>query len=310
MLTTSQKSKTTYKVSIVLVTYNRRDCILQCLRSCLQQDYPLLEIVVVVNPSDDGTEAAISQEFPKVKLLRTHKNIGFFPALNMAIANTSGDYIMMVDDDAYFLTCDAISTLVQAFQNDPRLGAATCNIEGPKETPIRNVDHYISVFKTGFTMVPREVFTEWIGFYPDLFFRSAGETYICTALWDMGKVVKQLHNVSMYHELTMQGRSDWAWKFYGLRSQILCAIMREPSITLWPVLASKCCKSLILFIKWGHLLTWFCAWASVVVNLPEAIRLRSPISWQTRKLLWKLPTSSLEEIVKTTDYQVASQSES
>ena len=113
------------KVSVVCVTYTRRDLVLKCLKSCIEQDYPSLEILVVVNPSGDGTEEAIQQTFPEIRILRTHTNIGFFPALNLAIANTSGDYIMAVDDDAYFLKMDAITNLVNAFREEPRLGAVT-----------------------------------------------------------------------------------------------------------------------------------------------------------------------------------------
>ncbi len=275
------------KVSILCVTYNRRDLALRCLRSCVEQDYPDLEIVVVVNPSGDGTEQAIQENFPRAKLIQTHKNIGFFPALNLAIANSTGEFVMMVDDDAYFLESKAITCLVSEFQKEPRLGAVTCNLEGPNETPV-NTDRYIEVFTTGFTMVPRQVFTEWVGYYPDLFFRSAGETYICTRLWELGHPVKRLSNVRMYHERAIEGRSDRDWKFHALRSQILCTIMREPWYLIPLSLFSKWCKSLLDYTRRGNFWTWLQTWTSAFWHLPVALRLRLPISWHTQKLLWRL----------------------
>ena len=283
-------------VSIVCVTYNRKNYILRCLESCLQQDYSNLEIVVVVNPSGDGTEEAIQKQYPQINLIYTHCNLGFFPALNLAIANTKGDYIMTVDDDAYFMSSSAISDMVQAFEKEPNLGAITCNIEGPYEGDLNTQDRYIRVFKTGFTMLPKQVFTEWVGFYPDLFFRSAGETYVCTALWNLKKPVKCLSQVRMYHDRTMQGRSDKDWKFYGLRSQILCSVMREPIYLLIPSLISKCCKSLFLFIKWGHFITWIETWISSFIHIPYAFNLRRPISWRTTKLLRKLDRNIISDI--------------
>jgi GT2 family glycosyltransferase len=243
---------------------------------------------VVVNPSGDGTEEAIRREFPTVNVIRTHENLGFFPALNLAIANTTGDYIMTVDDDAYFLDPHAITRLVKALEDEPKLGAVTCNLEGPTETPITGSDRYIHVFTTGFTMVPRKAFTEWVGYYPDMFFRSGGETYLCTTLWDLGKRVKRLHNVRMYHERAMEGRSDRDWKFYGLRSQILCVIMREPWFVIIPSLLSKWSKSLFQFIYWGYFFTWVRAWFSALFYTPAGLRLRRPIRWRTQKLLWRL----------------------
>ncbi len=288
------------KVSIVCVTYNRRELLLQCLRSCVKQDYPNLEIVVVVNPSGDGTEKAVGCEFPHAKVILTHRNLGAFPTKNLAIANTTGDYIMIMDDDAYFMESNAISHLVQAFEDEPALGAVTCNIEGPFENPIEGRDRYINVFKDGFTLMPRQVFTEWVGFYPDLFFRASGETYLCSALWDMGKPIKCLHQVKMYHAQTMQGRSDQDWKFYGLKSQILCTLMREPWYTIAPRLASKWLKSLFLFIRWGYFLTWVQAWLSAIVSIPDALQFRRPIRWQTQKLLWRLQKECISDLSSLT----------
>src|ERR1051326_84664 len=280
-------------VSIVCVTFNRRDLVLHCLESCFRQDFLNLDVVVVVNASEDGTDEAIRQKFPQTKVIRTHKNLGFFPALNVAIANSTGDYIMTVDDDAYFLSSDAISKLVEAFERETELGAVTCNLEGPCETPITGHDRYIHLFTTGFTMLPRKVFTDWVGYYPDVFFRSAGETYVCTRLWDMGKRVKRLVNVRMYHALAMKGRSDRDWKFYGLRSQILVTLMRDPWYLVGPRLISKFGRSLLQYVRWGHFLTWTSAWVSALFHAPGALHYRRPIRWRTQKLLWKLQKNTV-----------------
>ena len=276
------------KVSIVCVTYDRRNLVLRCLKSCVEQDYPELEIIAVVNPSGDGTEEAVRNQFPTVNIIKTHTNIGFFPALNLAIANTTGDYLMMVDDDAYFLTKDAITSLFRAFLEEPGLGAVTCNLEGPHETPMEGPDRYIPVFTTGFTMVPRQVYTEWVGYYPEIFFRSAGETYVSSRLWEIGRPVKRLSSVRMYHERALEGRSDRDWKFYALRSQILCAVMRDPWFLTLPHLFSMKLNSFFQYLRWRRLGVWICAWLSAFYHLPEALRLRVPISWRTQKLLWRL----------------------
>ena len=291
------------KVSIVCVSYGRRELLLECLRSCVTQQHQDFEIVALINGSEDGSAAAVAGEFPQVRIIETHRNLGFFPALNIAIANTNGDYIMMMDDDAHFKSPDAISRLLGSFAEDPALGAVTCNLEGPSETTV-TTDRYISVFTTGFTMVPRKVFTEWVGYFPDLFFRSAGETYVCTTLWEMGRTVKRLKDVRMHHERAMHGRSDRDWKFYGLRSQILCAVMREPWYLLVPSLGSKAVKSLFQFISWGHFTNWIRAWCSAFVNLPEAFRLRRPISWRTRKLLWRLEKEVVTDINALPEYRL------
>jgi GT2 family glycosyltransferase len=275
-------------VSIVCVTHNRREHALRCLESCVSQTYPQLEIVVFVNPSGDGTEDAIAERFPELPQIRAHRNIGFFPALNLTIANTSGKYVMTVDDDARFVSNDAIAHLVAALESDPDLAAVTCNLEGPTERPITGGDRYVHVFTTGFTMMPRRAFTEWVGYYPDLFFRGGGETFMCSALWDSGKRVKRLEHVRMYHARTGDGRTQSLWQFHALRSQLLCAIMREPWFLIAPSLSSKMARSFARAAAERHLHIWAAACCSTLWHLRAALRLRKPISWTTQRLLWRL----------------------
>jgi GT2 family glycosyltransferase len=283
-------------VSVLCVTHGRPDLVMKCLRSCTEQDYPDKEIVLLLNPADETTEREIRRSFPAVRVLKTHQNIGFFPALNVAIANCNGDFVMIVDDDAWFLASNALSKLVQCFRDEPELGAVTCNLEGPNENPIKDGDRYIRAFTTGFTMLPRKVMTEWVGPVPDLFFRSAGETFWCTQLWEQRRPVKRVQDVRMFHELSMKGRSASDWYFYALRSQLLCAVMREPASWLLPVLASKMAKSLMTYLKRRHLLIWIKAWLSFLVHLPAALRLRRPVSSRTRRLLQRLDRSPVRSL--------------
>jgi GT2 family glycosyltransferase len=147
--------------------------------------------------------------------------------------------------------------------------------------------------------VPKVAFTDWIGYYPDLFFRSAGETFLCKGLWESGKPVKLISKAVMYHELAMEGRSNRLWKFYGLRSQILCVFMRDPWILIPAILISKFIKSLVDYLRWGALREWITAWIGSALHLQDALALRRPISLKTYRLLAKLqksPVSRIEDL--------------
>jgi GT2 family glycosyltransferase len=283
-------------ISVLCVSHDRPQLLAACLRSCVAQRYSHFDIVVVLNPPDAASEQAVRDAAPHAKVIRTHRNIGFFPALNLAIANTSADYIMIVDDDARFLDDGALAALIRQFTLDPSLGAVTCNLEGPFETPISGGDRYIRTFTTGFTMMPRRVVTEWVGTFPDVFFRAAGETYLCTTLWDQRRPIKRLENVRMHHELAQQGRARSDFLFHALRSQLLCAVMREPAAWLFPVLVSKFGKSLMFHLRNRALAIWARAWLSFLSNLPAAIRLRRPISPNTRRLLQRLDRQVVHDL--------------
>jgi GT2 family glycosyltransferase len=290
-------------VSVLCVTHGRRDLLLQCIESCDGQNYRNKEIIIVFNPNDPETERIVKNRFPNVCSLGTDQNIGFFPALNLAIAESAADYLMIVDDDAHFLRDDALAALVKTFENEPRLGAVTCTLEGPREKPADRVDRYISVFTTGFTMFPRRAVTEWVGYFPKLFFRSAGETFLCTQLWEQLRPVKRLSNVRMFHALAVEGRSIRDWRFYGLRSQLLCAVMREPATWLGPVLLSKLMKSFSQYIGYRQPGLWLKAWASFLFHLPEAIRQRRPISTATRAFLRFLDKTTVTNLDESPEWR-------
>lgn len=276
-------------VSLVCVTKNRANLLRECLNSCFEQTLQPKEVLVVDNASSDDTVSMLREYFPNVRLIRLHRNIGFFPALNIAIANTSGELVFTIDDDAYFLERSALETMVGALEEEQELQIATCNIEGPREASPLSEDSYVHGFKTGFSLIRASVFREKIGFYPDLFFRSAGETYLATKVWDTGGRVKQLANVRMYHHLAMEGRINRDWLFYGTRSQVLLVVMRQHWLLLPLRLISKFAKGLIFVIrKRASLATWLHAWLSAFIHLPEALRYRQPISWRTERLLASL----------------------
>jgi GT2 family glycosyltransferase len=296
-------------VGILCVTHRRPELVRRCIESCSRQDYQQKEIIVLINPADPESEKAVREAAPEPRIIRTHRNLGFFPALNIALANTDADYVMIIDDDAWFLAGDALSRLVAKFHEEPRLGAVTCNLEGPSETPINGGDQYVHVFTTGFTMFPRRVVTEWVSYFPDLFFRSAGETFLCTQLWEQRRPVKRVEDIRMYHALAIEGRSLRDWQFYGLRSQVLCAVMREPAAWLLPVLASKFLKSLTQFLKIGAPLVWLHAWVSSLFYFPEALSYRKPVSVATRRLLTRLSATTVRNIDTLAEWRAIASSE-
>lgn len=272
-------------VSIVCVTHGREELLLRCLDSCFRQDYSRKEVVLVMNPGEPAVEAKVAEKFPSVRMVRTHMNIGFFPALNLGVANSDGDMIMTIDDDARFLADDALSQLLVCFREEPQLGAVTCNLEGPREVPAEGPDRYFREFTTGFTMMPKRVFSEWVGFYPELFFRSGGETYMCSTLWDQGRPIKKVTGVKMHHEWAGVGRSRRDQYFFGLRSQLLCVLMRDPLVVIPAVLFSKFVKSFLFFMRKGMGRVWLPAVMSALWKARSAWSFRRPIRLATWRLM-------------------------
>lgn len=124
------------KISIVMSTYNRKKDLLECLKSVYANKYPNLEIVLVDNGCVDGTKEVVNKHFPRVKVVRTEKNLGSVGGINLGIKNASknSDYLLFLDDD-YVLAKDAIWKLFKAIDDKKDYGAATAKVlffENPK----------------------------------------------------------------------------------------------------------------------------------------------------------------------------------
>jgi glycosyltransferase involved in cell wall biosynthesis len=89
-------------VSVVIPTHNRSAFVIKAIDSVLNQTYKNIELIVVDDFSGDNTYKIISERFkqyPKVRIFRNEKNLGFVKTLNKGSALAKGKYIARLDDD-------------------------------------------------------------------------------------------------------------------------------------------------------------------------------------------------------------------
>ena len=115
------------KVSAIIVNWNGKDVLIDCIKSLLEQDYPELEIIVSDNGSADDSAAYVREHFPSVLLLENGSNLGFGGAVNRGLALASGNYLIFLNNDLY-LRQDSISELASLLDADNTIGAAVPNI--------------------------------------------------------------------------------------------------------------------------------------------------------------------------------------
>lgn len=105
------------KVVAVVVTYNRKKLLEECINALLDQTYTKLDVLVIDNASTDGTHELIAKLFGKsVKYLNTGSNLGgaggFQFGVNRA-AKLGYDYLWLMDDDS-IPTPTALENLLKA----------------------------------------------------------------------------------------------------------------------------------------------------------------------------------------------------
>ncbi len=113
------------RVSVIVVTYNNIDLTRACLESLDEySQYENLEIIVVDNASSDGTPAFLSEwvaNGQNRRLILNDNNRGFAAANNQGLAVSSGEYLVLLNNDTY-VTPGWIRTLVRHLQRDKTIG--------------------------------------------------------------------------------------------------------------------------------------------------------------------------------------------
>ncbi len=119
------------EVSIVIVNYNVKHFLEQCLMAVEKARHNLnIEIIVVDNASVDGSQAMIKKKFPNILLIENHKNLGFAKANNQALKIARGKYILILNPDT-LIQEDTLINLKNYLDEHPEAGAVGCKLINP-----------------------------------------------------------------------------------------------------------------------------------------------------------------------------------
>lgn len=131
-------------VSVCISTFNRCEQLEVAIQSILKQDYPNIELVIYDNASSDNTSGCMRGQCEYFGKLRFYyasvPNPNAMETLNWTFNNANGDYILVLDDDAYLPETDVISKLVEVIESDDRIAIVGANVKGSDgvwQMPIR-----------------------------------------------------------------------------------------------------------------------------------------------------------------------------
>jgi len=114
-------------VSIIIVNYNVKEFLIQCIDSINQTDYlGKTEIIIIDNHSFDGSQKILKKQFPHIKIIENQENFGFGKAVNQGVELASGEYLFILNPDT-IIQEDTINVLVNYLMNHPQVGMV-----GPK----------------------------------------------------------------------------------------------------------------------------------------------------------------------------------
>jgi N-acetylglucosaminyl-diphospho-decaprenol L-rhamnosyltransferase len=118
-------------LSIVIVSWNTRDLLTQCLESVYAMVSDLsLEVIVVDNGSTDGSQAMVRQRFPHIYLISNQENVGFARANNQAMRLSKGRYALLLNSDALLLG-NAAQVMISLAEANPQAGIVGAQLLNP-----------------------------------------------------------------------------------------------------------------------------------------------------------------------------------
>ncbi len=108
--------------SVIIPNWNGKKFLQTCLDALAQQTYPNVEIIIVDNASQDGSQAFIRENYPNVRLIELPTNRGFTGACNAGIQAARGEYISLLNNDTQ-VDRNWAAAVVSAFERHPEVGS-------------------------------------------------------------------------------------------------------------------------------------------------------------------------------------------
>jgi GT2 family glycosyltransferase len=137
------------RVSVVIVTYNSRDVIGDCLSSLRQHEGEGVHVIVVDNASNDGTPALLESGFPWVRVHRETSNRGLSAAINVGSRASESEFVLLLNPDT-LLTGPLLAELIRFMESDSAIGAAGPKILNPDGTLQHSCRRYPTMWSSLF----------------------------------------------------------------------------------------------------------------------------------------------------------------
>ncbi|VAW32661.1 dTDP-Rha:A-D-GlcNAc-diphosphoryl polyprenol, A-3-L-rhamnosyl transferase WbbL [hydrothermal vent metagenome] len=185
---------TTPDLSIIIVSWNVRELLQNCLCSVvaqqgLAQPRLRLQIIVVDNASDDGSVEMVAEQFPQVKMIACSDNVGFPKGNNLGLVQANGRFILLLNPDTVVHE-GAFAQMIRYLQQNEQvgvLGAQLLNEDGTVQSSRRR----FPTLKTAFfestwlePYAPRAVLDDY--YARDVYVDATGDEETAVVDWVMG----------------------------------------------------------------------------------------------------------------------------
>ncbi|MDP3983059.1 MAG: glycosyltransferase [bacterium] len=312
-------------VSIVILNWNGKQHLRNCLDSIKAQSYSPLEVIVVDNGSSDGSQMMVRREFSWVKLVLSKTNRGYSGGNNLGISKSKGEYVFVLNNDTQ-VDKNFLKPLLAIMESDKNIGCVQpkmlyssnhdlLNAVGSYFTSTGILYHYgyrknakleqynkrLKIFSAkGAAMLLRKSALSKIGLFDEDFFIYFEETDLCHRLWLSGyQVIYEPKSVIYHNEAVDTGAqfSNYRVTYLSFRNRISSYIKNLEIINIIKVFSVMLPLYLFMFILHIILLRFTFSMGLVVALLWNVIKLPQTLV-KRRYIQSKLRTKTDRELFR------------
>lgn len=305
-------------VSVIILNWNGKKFLHDCLTSLFRIENPRIEIIVVDNNSSDDSVSYVRENFPKVKVIASDKNKGFAGGNNRGAGAATGQYLLFLNNDTK-VTKEFLIPMIEACRRDPLIGCiqpemrvmnhpdlldeagAYLTMSGflyhygyrkVHRLPMYRTARVVFSAKGACMLIPKRAFEE-VGGFDDDFFIFFEETDLCHRLWLAGYKVLYQPDSYIYHVAGGDTTDTYNYerRVYLTFKNMNCSYLKNFGTlylaTIYPIFI--CFQIGVLFyffvfLRFGVVKAILKGWWWNLVNLQTTLKKRNTIQQDIRKV--------------------------
>jgi len=300
-------------ITIVIVNWNTRDLLRDCLNSIYKTVRDItFEVIVVDNASRDDSVAMLGKEFPNVRVIENSENRGFAAANNQSFAVMKGHYALLLNTDTV-LTENAVHELFAFMENHDdtataMAGGQLLNRDGSRQNSIANFPTILTLLANtslleylfprrfpskryehkeplevesviGACMLVRKKAMDEVGIFDERYFFFFEETDWACQMRTAGWKIYHVPSALIYH---LQGQSIGG----DVRSRIEFYRSRYRFFNKWKGRSYNAVVSLVVFIR--LIVNWLLTSVGGILTAGMNRAIRNKWVVYSRLILWHL----------------------
>lgn len=300
----------TMLISIILVNWNGKKWLEQCLPTLGKQTYKNFEVILVDNGSRDNSIDFVRKNFPKVKIIKSKDNLGFAGGNNLGLKKAKGELILLLNSDTK-VPKDYLEKFIKAFDEIPNLASAQSKIRlmfepnkldscgafwtstsflyhfgNGKNQNLPKYNQSFSVFtnKGASMLISKKVIDE-IDLFDEDFWNYYEETDFCHRAWLAGYECWYYPQTEIRHAMgvTTFKFTSANIQFHNFKNKLLSFLKNFEKRTLVTVIPMFIILNIGISVVWllqgrfGNSIALYRAFWWNIVHIPETLKKRSKV---------------------------------